>query len=139
MRPQIFSYAATLSITVSQPEEAVEQMWRLTKRDGLFFVSVDIGGEPTPDEPTVFTEEGLFSLIQRRFDLIADPVRRDPHSAQRDLNITLLARKKGEDPKKLDKRAVLAAYQDRVEERYGPGSVVRGPALRAAESAPEGH
>lgn len=109
------------------PREAVQQMWRMTKPNGLFWVSVDIGGEPTPDEPTVFSEDSLRSLIESHFEPISEPQRGDPHSDQRELSITLVARKKGEEPRKLNKRAVLAAYQDRVEERWGPGSVVRNP------------
>jgi len=45
-----------------RPEEALQQIHRLLKPDGVFFLSVDIGGLPTPDEPTVFSVVSVLSL-----------------------------------------------------------------------------
>jgi SAM-dependent methyltransferase len=46
-----------------KPELALEEFRRILKDDGLFFASVDIGGAPTPDEPTVFSTGGLRALL----------------------------------------------------------------------------
>jgi ubiquinone/menaquinone biosynthesis C-methylase UbiE len=41
------------------PKNGLAQIWRILKKDGAFFLSVDIGGSPTPDEPSPFTRESL--------------------------------------------------------------------------------
>ena len=38
------------------PKIARAQIWRILKNAGVLFLSVDIGGAPTPDEPSPFTK-----------------------------------------------------------------------------------
>jgi ubiquinone/menaquinone biosynthesis C-methylase UbiE len=45
------------------PEVALREMWRILHDDGALFASVDLGGAPTPDEPTVFSVESLRDLL----------------------------------------------------------------------------
>ena len=53
------------------PAVAVKEIWRVLNQDGALFISVDIGGEPTPDEPTVFSVESLQALLQEHFDVVS--------------------------------------------------------------------
>src|SRR5215470_7629584 len=52
------------------PRVGLNEMWRILADDGALFVSVDIGGEPTPDEPTVFSVESLQKLLRERFEVV---------------------------------------------------------------------
>ena len=109
------------------PEVALEHMWRLLRPDGVIFASVDIGGQPTPDEPTVFKEPELLALLEKRFEFLDEPLRSDSHSVHRDLRVSVAARKKDGEHVALDKYQILSDYQDRVEATWGPGSVWRNP------------
>lgn len=109
------------------PEAALEHMWRLLRPDGYIFASVDIGGQPTPDEPTVFTVADLLALLEKRFEFIEKPVKSPPHSAHRELSVSVAARKRDGHHAQLDKYQILSHYQDRVEAMWGPGSVWRNP------------
>jgi SAM-dependent methyltransferase len=92
------------------PEEAVNQIARILKPDGAFFLSVDIGGEPTPDEPTVFSEESLIDLLKRYFDMETPIDKRPPHSVGRTFRIRGLLRKRRGATAALDKNAIVEAY-----------------------------
>jgi SAM-dependent methyltransferase len=98
------------------PKEGLEQIWRILRRDGTLFVSVDIGGVPTPDEPTVFSVESLAALLQSRFEVVAQNHDNPPHSQGRDCSVRLLARKKCRAQRALDKAQILQAYMVRLEQ-----------------------
>jgi len=96
------------------PEVALREFWRILKNDGAFFVSVDIGGAPTPDEPTVFSLESLSGLLQNQFEVTILTDNHLPHSVGRDCSVRLLARKKHQVSPSLDKEGILKAYKSRI-------------------------
>jgi SAM-dependent methyltransferase len=97
------------------PEEALKQIDRILKHDGAFFLSVDIGGEPTPDEPTVFSEESLIALLKTYFDMERLVDKKPPHSSGRTSRIrSLLQKRRGAAAATLDKNAILHAYIARL-------------------------
>jgi SAM-dependent methyltransferase len=98
------------------PEEGLEQIWRILRRDGSLFLSVDIGGVPTPDEPTVFSVESLAALLQNQFEIVTQNHDNPPHSQGRDCSVRLLARKKCRAQRTLDKAQILQAYMARLEQ-----------------------
>jgi SAM-dependent methyltransferase len=98
------------------PKKGLEQIWRILKRDGTLFVSVDIGGVPTPDEPTVFSIESLSALLGDLFEIARQDHDNPPHSQGRDCSVRLLARKKCRAQRTLDKAQLLQAYVTRVEQ-----------------------
>lgn len=109
-----------------RPEEALRQVHRMLKRDGVFFLSVDIGGLPTPDEPTVFSVESLLALLQDHFEVLTHTDSYPPHSEYRVCSVRILARKQARDGLTLDKETVLQAYiaslgQDGMEEAASQG------------------
>ena len=95
---------------VDYDERTVEDL----KKDGALFVSVDIGGAPTPDEPTVFSLESLRSLLRDQFEVVALADNCSPHSEGRLRSVRLLARKKFLASPALDKAAILRAYEARL-------------------------
>jgi SAM-dependent methyltransferase len=97
------------------PGEALEEIWRILKPDGALFVSVDLGGEPTPDEPTVFSVASLRQTLQPRFDIVALDDHYPPHSRFRTCSVRLVARRRGAARAPLDKAAILRAYEARME------------------------
>jgi SAM-dependent methyltransferase len=106
---------------MSDPAKGLQQIWRTLKRDGTLFVSVDIGGVPTPDEPTVFTVESLCALLHKQFDIVKQSDDNPPHSPGRVRSMRLLARKRCCASPPLDQEKILQAYLDRVaqgEENY---------------------
>jgi hypothetical protein len=98
------------------PNKGLQQSWRILKPGGAFFVSVDIGGVPTPDEPTVFSVESLAALLQDRFEIVTQTHDNPPHSQGRSHSVRLLARKKERASATLDKEQILRAYVARVEQ-----------------------
>jgi SAM-dependent methyltransferase len=98
------------------PRKGVQQVWRILKPDGVFFVSVDIGGVPTPDEPTVFSVESLLALLRAQFEIVTYTDDNPPHSRGRVCSVRLLARKRLQAPRTLDKEQILRAYVARVEQ-----------------------
>ena len=96
------------------PAVVVKEIWRVLNHDGALFISVDIGGEPTPDEPTVFSVESLRVLLQEHFDVVAFAAHHAPHSAGRVCSVRALARKKPRVRELLDKHEILRAYEDRL-------------------------
>ena len=101
------------------PAVAVKEIWRVLNRDGALFISVDIGGEPTPDEPTVFSVESLRALLQEHFDVVSLADHHAPHSAGRLHSVRAVARKKPQAGQHLDKEEILRAYEDRLPPRIG--------------------
>jgi SAM-dependent methyltransferase len=98
------------------PNKGLQQVWRTLKHDGVFFVSVDIGGVPTPDEPTVFSVESLCALLRHRFEIVTQTHHNPPHSPGRVCSMRLVARKRGCSSPTLDKEQILRAYMARVEQ-----------------------
>ena len=96
------------------PELAVEQLWRLLKSGGLLYVSVDIGGAATPDEPSPFTKKSLSALVCERFETLSESDGHLPHAKWRDDNVRLLLKKKGQSAKTLNNEQILKAYEDGV-------------------------
>ena len=96
------------------PAHALEQMWRILKADGRLFLSVDLGGFATPDEPTVFSAESLGALLQERFDITRHAGDEEPHSGWRPCSMRILARKKPRAGLTLDKEELLQAYIARL-------------------------
>jgi len=98
-----------------EPEVVLGEISRILKRDGAFFVSVDIGGAPTPDEPTVFSIESLRRLVEQQFDVITLDVKDPPHSKHRVCSIRMVARKKSKPSRSLDKQTLLRAYESQID------------------------
>jgi SAM-dependent methyltransferase len=95
---------------VADPGRMLGQIRRILKADGVLFLSVDIGGHPMPDEPTVFSTESLAALVEASFEILVRNDNNRPHSAGRVTAVRMLARKRPEPPPHLDKAAVLGAY-----------------------------
>jgi len=98
-----------------KPEIGLGEIRRILKSDGVLFASVDIGGEPTPDEPTVFSVESLRALISDQFDVLTLDDDYAPHSEGRVCSTRIVARKKPEPVQALDKQAILRAYESQLD------------------------
>jgi len=96
------------------PSITTKELWRVLKKDGALFVSVDIGGEPTPDEPTVFSTESLGNLLREQFEVVKLVDNYPPHSKGRTSSVRLLARKKPRASTDLDKEHILRTYEARL-------------------------
>jgi SAM-dependent methyltransferase len=96
------------------PAAVVREISRILRPHGALFVSVDIGGAPTPDEPTVFSMESLCALLGLNFEINILAQNESPHSTGRLLSVRLLARKKNPASPRLDKAAILQAYEARL-------------------------
>jgi SAM-dependent methyltransferase len=99
------------------PQMALRQVYRLLKEDAPFFLSVDIGGFPTPDEPTVFSVESLSALLQDQFTIVRQTDDHLSHSGWRAGSVRILARKRPQAGLVLDREKILQAYMARLEER----------------------
>jgi SAM-dependent methyltransferase len=100
-----------------EPGVALDEIWRVLKNDGALFVSVDIGGEPTPDEPTVFSVASLRDALRDRFDVVALDDHYPPHSRFRTCSVRLAARRRPGASHALDKEAILRTYEARLEKK----------------------
>ena len=78
------------------------------------FVSVDTGGEPTPDGPTVFSVDSLRALLAERFDVVTMTDNLPPHSVGRRGSLRVVARKKPNTSQSIDKEQILRAYEARL-------------------------
>ena len=96
------------------PEAALREIRRILNSDGALFASLDIGGAPTPDEPTVFSVETLRALIAEYFDIVALTDTQQPHSQGRICSVRVVAVKKGQAMPSLDKEGILRAYEARL-------------------------
>ena len=101
------------------PAVALKEIWRVLNQDGALFISVDIGGEPTPDEPTVFSVESLRALLREHFDVVRLADHHPPHSGGRLHSVRAVARKKPGARRRLDKHEILRAYEDRLPPSVG--------------------
>jgi SAM-dependent methyltransferase len=97
-----------------EPEAALKEFSRILKQDGSLFISVDIGGEPTPDEPIVFSVESLQRLLGRYFEVTLLNDNETPHSEGRVCSVRVSAQKKARQSIGLDKEAILRAYEARL-------------------------
>jgi SAM-dependent methyltransferase len=105
---------------MQDPAKALHHMWRILRADGKLFLSVDIGGVPTPDEPTVFSVDSLSELLgQQQFEIVRHTGDEEAHSSWRPGSIRILARKKPGAGTPLDKEEILRAYLSRVGEHEG--------------------
>lgn len=96
---------------VPRPPAAVAEIARILRPDGLLFLGVDIGGEPTPDEPSVFSAESeVRDVLGEHFDLVTMTKVDRPYSVNRDFSVRVVARPKPVAPDLLDKEAVFADY-----------------------------
>jgi len=98
------------------PRIGLGEMWRILSDDpaAALFVSVDIGGEPTPDEPTVFSVESLRALLDERFTIAKLTDTHPPHSVGRVGSLRVLARKRPGGGVSLDREGILKAYEARL-------------------------
>ena len=94
-----------------KPKSALGEICRVLKSDGRFFASVDIGGAPTPDEPTVFSVQGLRDLVSEQFDVLTLADDYPPHSEGRVCSTRLIARKKPAPNQALDRETLLLGYE----------------------------
>jgi SAM-dependent methyltransferase len=102
---------------MERPDRAVDELARVGADESLLFVSVDIGGPPTPDEPTVFTPESLRGVLETRFEIVAWLDGRKPHSQHRVESVRVLARRRPGGRVALDREELLAAYVARLREQ----------------------
>jgi SAM-dependent methyltransferase len=98
------------------PQMAVQQIGRILKADAPLFLSVDIGGFPTPDEPMVFSVESLAALLRDHFMLIHQTDDHFSHSGWRGGSVRILARKIPQTNALLDREKILRAYMARLEQ-----------------------
>jgi SAM-dependent methyltransferase len=98
------------------PVAALQQICRILKEDAPLFLSVDIGGVPTPDEPTVFSVESLSALLQDRFAIVRQTDDHFSHSGWRAGSVRILARKRPQASWVLDRDQILQAYLARLEQ-----------------------
>jgi ubiquinone/menaquinone biosynthesis C-methylase UbiE len=96
------------------PSITTKELWRILNKNGALFVSVDIGGAPTPDEPTVFSTESLGNLLTEQFEVVKLVDNYPPHSKGRISSLRLLARKKRGASTHLDKEQLLRTYEARL-------------------------
>jgi SAM-dependent methyltransferase len=101
------------------PAITTRELWRILKPEGALFLSVDIGGAPTPDEPTVFSPESLAQLLNRQFEVVKLSDNYAPHSRLRASSVRLLARKRACAVAVLNKEEVLRAYETRLDAEQG--------------------
>jgi SAM-dependent methyltransferase len=102
-----------------EPETTLREIYRILKDDGIFFASVDIGGAPTPDEPTVFSVESLRNLLSGYFEVITLADDYVPHSVGRVCSTRIVARKRSGVSEPLDKQTILRAYQSQLNSAQG--------------------
>jgi ubiquinone/menaquinone biosynthesis C-methylase UbiE len=96
------------------PKKGLEEIWRVLKNDGLFYLSVDVGGPATPDEPSPFTKTTLFALLNQDFETLSDSAG-PAHGDMREVSIRLLLRRKGSPQSDLNKNQILSAYSSSIE------------------------
>jgi SAM-dependent methyltransferase len=96
---------------MEDPPAGLREMWRVLKPSGYLFLSVDLGGEPTPDEPNPFAPGQVEEMVEGLFDIAARSDGHRPHAGWRDSNSRFLLKKLGTKPSSLDKAALIEAYE----------------------------
>jgi SAM-dependent methyltransferase len=102
------------------PQVALNEMSRILVNDGALFVSVDTGGLPTPDEPTVFSLDSLRALLKQDFEVVKLDNDYPPHSIGRVCSLRVMARKRARPSELIDKAKILRAYEARLAEETDP-------------------
>lgn len=93
------------------PDKVLSEVWRVLQDNGLLFLSVDLGGVPTPDEPTVFTKNSLSVLVRRHFDIQVQTEGHRPFAGPRQESVRMLLRKKILMTTDIDKDSILREYE----------------------------
>jgi SAM-dependent methyltransferase len=99
------------------PQMALGQICRILKEHAPLFLSVDIGGFPTPDEPTVFSVASLSALLEHQFAIVQQTDDHLAHSGWRGNSVRIVARKRRQANEILDPDQILQAYIARLEQR----------------------
>jgi len=110
-------------------DEGLRQIRRILKKDGALFLSVDIGGEPTPDEPRVFSMEGLSSFLGEYFEILKLTDNHLPHDEWRVCSVRILLRKTDRPAAPLDKEAILRAYEASISNHENDGEKHHGSSM----------
>ena len=103
------------------PKLGLRQICRILKDNAPLFLSVDIGGFATPDEPTVFSADSLAGLLAEQFTIASHTDDHPSHSGWRSGSVRILARKKLQARNGLDSDQILQAYMARLDERESEG------------------
>ena len=99
-----------------RPAEALAELSRVLKPNGIAFLDVDLGGVPLPDEPTVFSPESLIALVEEHFSVVERKDTDRSHSGNRDSSIRLVLRNKpNKSAQRLDRNEILNRYIKRAE------------------------
>ena len=93
------------------PASGLAEIRRILKSDGRLFLWVDIGGKPTPDEPSPFTRDALMRVLDHAFEVVWLDDRYKAHSRDRDYSVRILAKGKPAARERLDKERLLKAYE----------------------------
>jgi SAM-dependent methyltransferase len=95
------------------PALGLAEISRTLKADGRLFLWVDIGGGPSPDEPSPFTRESLMCLLEQEFEVLWLGDSYESHNSDREYSVRILAKRKQEPSrkKKLDRGQLLNAYE----------------------------
>jgi len=99
---------------MEDPPGGLREMWRIIKPAGNLFLSVDLGGDPTPDEPNPFAP----GQVEDMLDLFQIQARSDghrPHARWRDSNSRFLLKRIGNKVLSLDKAELITAYERSIE------------------------
>ena len=102
------------------PQVGLKEISRILNDDGALFVSVDIGGSPTPDEPTVFSVDSLRPLLEQEFKVLTLADNYPPHSVGRVCSLRVLARKRPRARQPIDKDENSTCLRSRLNRRDGP-------------------
>jgi SAM-dependent methyltransferase len=103
------------------PTLGLRQICRILKDNAPLFLSVDIGGFPTPDEPIVFSVDSLKALLKEEFAIVRHTDDHLSHSGWRAGSVRILARKRPQTHELLDADQILQAYVARLAEREQEG------------------
>jgi hypothetical protein len=76
------------------PKTGLARIWEILKGDGAFFLSVDVGGLPPPDEPSPFTKGSLAALLGDQFEVLSQTDGHQAHGNDRDCSVRILAQRK---------------------------------------------
>jgi SAM-dependent methyltransferase len=98
------------------PQLGLRQISRILRAEANLFLSVDFGGIPTPDEPTVFSLESLAALLQEQFAIIRQTNDHPSHSGWRTGSVRLVAQKRLQASAGLDREKILQDYMARLEQ-----------------------
>ena len=97
---------------VPDPPRVVEEMARILKADGVLYLGVDLGGDPTPDEPSVFSaEDEVFALLEGHFEVIGVKRVDQSYSLNRDHSVRVVGRPKPQHRQLLDKEEIFRDWE----------------------------